>query len=97
MLDKIKTVLSRCTTACRAVGIITAGEVFTFFHTAFHSDFVTAYLVGSAWIKDRLAKHLDKHEAKAVRRTVHIAPKSEKERAKLILEAQENGWIKGFW
>lgn len=94
---RIKKIADHCTSACRAVALITAGEIYTFMHTTLHGDFVTAYLVGSAWIKDRLVKHFQKRETRVVRKTVHIAPPSAKERHALLEQAIHKGDIKGFW
>lgn len=93
---RIQKITAQCTSACRAVALITAGEIYTFMHTTLHGDFVTAYLVGSAWIKDRLVKHFHKREARAIRRSVHIAP-SAKERHALLEQAIHKGDVKGFW
>lgn len=72
MLKKLKSLVNHCTAACRAVALITGGEMFAFFHTSIHGDFVTAYLVASTWIKDSLIKY---HQRKQ-RRDAAIARKS---------------------
>lgn len=80
MLSKIKNHLERithkCHSACRVVAGVTAGEIFAFFHTSIHGDFVTAYLVLSTWVKDALIKHHEKKMAReqhVVRRVTRIA------------------------
>lgn len=65
----------RCHSACRVVAGMTAGEIFAFFHTSIHGDFVTAYLVLSTWVKDALIKHHErriKRDSAVVRHSIDI-------------------------
>lgn len=76
MLKKIKGLINRCNNACRTVALITGGEMFAFFHTSVHGDFVTAYLVASTWIKDRLIRYHERkqhRDAAIARKSINIA------------------------
>lgn len=76
MLKRIKRITDHCTNACRTVALITGGEMFAFFHTSVHGDFVTAYLVASTWIKDWLIRHHERkqrRDAAIARKSIHIA------------------------
>lgn len=64
-----------CHSACRVVVAMTAGEAFALLHTTIHGDFVTAYLVLSAWVKDTLVRQHEKRlarDAAIPRKTLNI-------------------------
>lgn len=58
--------IKACNHACRVIAVVTAGEAVALFHSAAHMDFVTAYLALSAWIKDRVVKHVKRRAHKAI-------------------------------
>lgn len=77
MLKSIRTHVARatqaCHSACRIVVAMTAGEAAALLLTTIHGDFVTGYLVLSAWVKDSLVRHHEKRlRREALRRSISI-------------------------